>query len=638
MMESERMLSLYAGGIFADDFKVVRRLSEGGMGAVYVVEQLSTGRQRALKLMLPQLVSDPRLRARFEQEARIGSKIESDHVIEVVGAGVDRSSGVPWLAMELLRGEDLASLVQRVGALPVPAARQILEQLCHAVGAAHAAGIVHRDLKPENVFIAEAKRTGSKFMVKVLDFGIAKVVAEAKTTQTAAVGSPMWMAPEQTARGGVIGPQTDVWAIGLIAFHLLTGRFYWRSAEEETATVAQLLREIVMDPMPSASGRAKEVGEVVLPLGFDAWFERSTDRSPRQRFANASEQFDALGALFNSATTMDAPSHVQASPTFLQAPLQATPLAPTVSDPELRDLSPIPNRGQRAGVSTTVPVSGDDLPVAMSPSHSRRWAVPLMVASAAAIIGLVTYVALRTPLPTVAATPPSSEKASTSSLVVLDAGPTPTTSAAASDNFAPTVGAKVIIRRGPLAFQRGTVGALKGGRALIADDEYSTSDLSFGETPAGHDWQVGEPVLVMLQSQILAGTVSHVRLDNQLQVEVMQGKGKTPLLFSPPSAFKPGQQRLDQVVSIRSSWTAQMRTDMAAREDSQAREAQREHDDLENRRVAAEEERKRQQAATTVAEQQREVKRKACVENCNNSFAIANESNNAYVLCVTQCQ
>ena len=296
-MASGHLASLQPGAIFAGDFRVVRPLSEGGMGAVYVVEQLSTGRQRALKLMLPQLVADPKLRARFEQEARIGSRIESEHVIEVVGAGVDATTGAPWLAMELLRGEDLASLVRRSGPFPRAAMLEILGQLCHALGAAHNAGIVHRDLKPENVFVAQSKQMGVLHTVKVLDFGIAKVVAEAKTTATDAVGSPMWMAPEQTARMGVIGPQTDVWAIGLIVFHLLTARYFWRSAEDEGATVAHLLREIVMDPMALASQRAREVGmEAAMSPSFDAWFARSTDRDPLRRFPHASAQFEALGA------------------------------------------------------------------------------------------------------------------------------------------------------------------------------------------------------------------------------------------------------------------------------------------------------------------------------------------------------
>ncbi|MCA9580096.1 MAG: serine/threonine protein kinase, partial [Myxococcales bacterium] len=174
-----------------------------------------------------ELVSDPSLRRRFEQEARVAARIASEHVVAVLAAGVDAPSGMPWLVMELLDGSDLADLIARDGALPVERARPIFDQLCHAVGAAHAAGIVHRDLKPENVFVAKAQRAGADVTVKVLDFGIAKIFADAKTSKTDAMGSPLWMAPEQTERGDRIGPQTDVWALGLIAFTVLTGRKYW---------------------------------------------------------------------------------------------------------------------------------------------------------------------------------------------------------------------------------------------------------------------------------------------------------------------------------------------------------------------------------------------------------------------------
>ncbi|HEX4512756.1 MAG TPA: serine/threonine-protein kinase, partial [Polyangiaceae bacterium] len=301
-----RVTSLEPGTVFAGDYKVVQLLSEGGMGSVYVAEQISTGKQRALKLMLPQLVADPRLRTRFEQEARIGSKIDSEHVVEVVAAGVDQAfGGVPWLAMELLRGETLAAYVARHGPLHPRAMLEIMEQVCHAIGAAHDAGVVHRDLKPENVFVAQARRTGSNYMIKVLDFGIAKVVAEAKTSETAAIGSPMWMAPEQTARGSDILPQTDVWSIGLIVFNLLTRRFFWRAAEDEAASITHVLREIVIDPIPLLSQRAMEVNcHQAFPPGFDAWFARSVDRSVHARFPNANVQLAELKRIFAPWVTM----------------------------------------------------------------------------------------------------------------------------------------------------------------------------------------------------------------------------------------------------------------------------------------------------------------------------------------------
>src|SRR5438552_3872775 len=109
------IVRLELGTVFATDFRVVSPLSEGGMGTVYVVDQISTGAQRALKLMHPQMVADERLRRRFEQEARISARIESDHVVHVVAAGVDGASGTPWLAMELLTGADLAAHVAKTG-------------------------------------------------------------------------------------------------------------------------------------------------------------------------------------------------------------------------------------------------------------------------------------------------------------------------------------------------------------------------------------------------------------------------------------------------------------------------------------------------------------------------------------------
>src|SRR5580700_5565417 len=269
------------------------------MGAIYVVEQISTGKHRALKLMLPQLVADANLRKRFEQEARVGSLIESEHVVEVVGAGVDAATTTPWIAMELLVGDDLSQVVAQRGAFAPSEVLFVFEQLCHAVGAAHRAGVVHRDLKPENIFMARSKRAGGEFTVKVLDFGIAKIVAEAKTTRTAAVGSPMWMAPEQTD-GSKVGFPADVWALGLVAFHLLTGRFFWTAANGEETTVTQLLREILFEPIPPASVRAQGLdASLALPVGFDEWFARCVIRDPAARYPNADEAIGPLRAVLS---------------------------------------------------------------------------------------------------------------------------------------------------------------------------------------------------------------------------------------------------------------------------------------------------------------------------------------------------
>lgn len=347
---------LEAGAVFANDYRIVRPLSQGGMGAVYVVEQLSTGKPRALKLMHVQLVSDPELRRRFEQEARVGSRIPSEHVVEVNAAGIDAQTGLPYLVMELLEGEDLATRIKRAGPMPLDEMRVVFEQLCHAMTAAHGAGIVHRDLKPENIFLARSLRAGgAPFTVKVLDFGIAKLAAEAGTHgTTGAMGSPLWMAPEQTERGSVT-PAADVWAMGLIAFYLLTGTHFWRTANMSDGTVAQLLREIVLEPIPISSSRAAERGQAQrLPTGFDAWFAKAVTREVPARFGHAAEAWYALATIVGAdplgSTAIGVPS---------SAPMTAPVPSPVYVNP--------PPPTPRSAVAVSVAAPTPNAPIAQPP-------------------------------------------------------------------------------------------------------------------------------------------------------------------------------------------------------------------------------------------------------------------------------
>ena len=289
---------LAPGSVFAGDFEVVRLLADGGMGSVYVVEQRSTGKRRALKVMHPRLLRDPTLRERFTQEARLGARIQSDHVVEVVGAGLDAETGIPWMAMELLHGRDLAATLLARGALPLAEAQDIMRQAGHGLSRAHRLGIVHRDLKPENLFLADMRREGVGPTVKVLDFGIAKVMQETRATGATigGLGTPLWMAPEQT-HGGMITPATDVWALGLIGFALLTGRSYWRCATGD-ASLTVVLMEMFAAPMPPPSERVAELGlPPTLPPGFDEWFAQCVAREAGERFVSAEPCIAAFLAL-----------------------------------------------------------------------------------------------------------------------------------------------------------------------------------------------------------------------------------------------------------------------------------------------------------------------------------------------------
>ncbi|WP_438041707.1 protein kinase domain-containing protein [Sorangium sp. So ce128] len=281
-----------AGAVFAGSYRVLRPLGGGGMGAVYVVEHITTGAQRALKILRRELCGDERLVRLFQQEARIGHRISSDHVVDVIDAGV--AEGTPWLVMELLQGETLAEHVRHTGPLPHARAAEILAQVAHALAAAHAEGVVHRDVKPENVFIAASKRQGESLLVKLLDFGVAKVLEGARLAGTL-VGSPLWMAPEQLT-GAPITPSTDVWALGLLTFWVLTGTTYW--SLEDRALLRHLIEVSHAASVPPASACATRSGRAaLLPPGFDAWFTRCVAPSPQARFAEAGAAFDALRSL-----------------------------------------------------------------------------------------------------------------------------------------------------------------------------------------------------------------------------------------------------------------------------------------------------------------------------------------------------
>jgi serine/threonine protein kinase len=289
------------GTVVGADYMVLRPLRKGAMGALYVVEQLSTSGTRALKIMRREYVSDDTLYKRFEREAQMAAKIPSEHVTQIIAAGVDAKLQLPWIAMELLEGQHLGDYVEEHGPLPKETVREIAEQVCHAMSAAHSLGIVHRDLKPANIFLGEARRVGASKMVKVLDFGVARVVRENLTLNGSPLGTPSWMSPEQ-ARGEAATPASDVWALGLIAFYMLTGRLFWRAAMRTDPRPAPgpeddvaMLREVVEAPIPIASMRALELGVFEqIPKGFDQWFALCVARDPGERFVSAAAAYAAL--------------------------------------------------------------------------------------------------------------------------------------------------------------------------------------------------------------------------------------------------------------------------------------------------------------------------------------------------------
>ena len=446
---------LAPGAVFARDYRIVSPLGQGGMGSLYVAEQISTGKRRALKLMHPTLVSEAEHRERFVREAQVGARIASEHVVEVTAAGVDESTGLPYLAMELLEGETLHSYVKRRGFLPPAETMLVFQQLCHAMIAAHQAGIIHRDLKPENVFLAISRRAGgAPFVVKVLDFGIAKLAAEAGTRgTTGAMGSPLWMAPEQTERG-TITAAADVWALGLIAYFALTGTPFWRSARDPQTTVAQVLREIVLEPIPAATIRANEAGLLDrLPPGFDRFFARTVVRDATARFPDAAAFWSALSST-------------------LEATGATMPALPPSSGMKPRPAAsmPPPTPAAPSGTAGTAPAVANTL--ARQPSIGPWIFASVLVV--AGIFGAVAFAALhlRVKEPTTVAAPPPpppSVAVSASATVAATAPATATATATPTATVAATAPATVAATPTPTPTARNATDVSHGTNDVYVD-------------------------------------------------------------------------------------------------------------------------------------------------------------------------
>ncbi|HVK68687.1 MAG TPA: protein kinase [Polyangium sp.] len=287
---------LATGALFHGAYEVVRCIKAGGMGAVYEVLQKNTERRRALKVMLPSLVSDPEMRARFELEAKIAAGIESEHIVETLDAGVDEATGMPFIVMELLKGEEIGALLKVRKRLPPEEVVTLLHQAALALDRTHAASIIHRDLKPENLFLT--RRDDGSPRLKILDFGVAKIVADgtASSNTTKSVGSPLYMAPEQIA-GDAIGPHVDRYSLAHIAFTMLVGKPYWARERKSAQGLYPYLMLVARGAQVPASERAKELG-VSLPPAFDGWFSRATALDTSTRFDGSVTMVAALADAF----------------------------------------------------------------------------------------------------------------------------------------------------------------------------------------------------------------------------------------------------------------------------------------------------------------------------------------------------
>jgi eukaryotic-like serine/threonine-protein kinase len=212
-------------------YRLVARVGEGGMGTVFEARHVSTNRRVAVKVISKSdLASDPAVVARFEREARAAGSIDTEHIADVLDAGLDEATGTPYIVMEYLVGEDLQQIVRRLGPLPPDLALRIVAQACAGLAKAHEARVVHRDIKPANIFLAN--RDDGQIVVKLVDFGVAKMrreqpvaAGEASLTHTGSIlGSPVYMSPEQAIGSKSVDHRADIWALGVVLYEALTGR------------------------------------------------------------------------------------------------------------------------------------------------------------------------------------------------------------------------------------------------------------------------------------------------------------------------------------------------------------------------------------------------------------------------------
>ena len=273
------------------------------MGVVYEAEHTRMQQRVAIKMLLPEILERPDLVSRFEREARAAGKLKSDNTARVIDVDVTED-GLPYMVMEFLEGSDLGEILERKKTLPVAEAVDFVLQTCHAMAEAHAKGVIHRDLKPSNLFVTGE---GTAARLKVLDFGISKLEndEEARVTATqTAIGTPLYMSPEQIRSAKHVDARTDIWSLGVILYELLAGRTPFEGSA--TAAAASICLDV---PPPLAKFRAD------VPPELERAVQGALQKNAGDRFQTVQELAAAI-APFGSGTvaTLGAPAMVTPVP------------------------------------------------------------------------------------------------------------------------------------------------------------------------------------------------------------------------------------------------------------------------------------------------------------------------------------
>jgi len=343
-------------GTTVGNYRIVEKLGDGGMGAVYRAVDEMLDREVAIKVLRPELARNAALIERFRQEAIALARLNHPRIATL--HGLERHSDSLLMIMEYVRGDTLEAIVQRSGRIAWGRAAELVAATLDALDHAHDKGVVHRDIKPANIMLS------SSGAVKVMDFGIARLVGKNRQTQVGhAVGTPMYMAPEQL-RGEEVDGRTDLYAAGAVLFELVTGRMAFE-ADSDYALMMKQLNE----PPPAASSFVRDVPTVIDDIIFRAMAKHRDDRFvDANAFREALE--DAMGARAAPARRTPVPAETRlAAPSATPAP--STPsLPPTPSGATGDDVRPTTEHALKAAPAETRLAPPSDTPSGSSGSSS----------------------------------------------------------------------------------------------------------------------------------------------------------------------------------------------------------------------------------------------------------------------------
>ncbi|MES1165457.1 MAG: serine/threonine-protein kinase, partial [Verrucomicrobiota bacterium] len=344
------------------NYRAVSLLGEGGMGAVYLAEHPDIGRRVAVKVLRAEMIKDPQLLQRFLNEARAANAIRHPNIIEILDSG-STIDGTPYLVMELLEGEVLSSRIRRQGRLPLADALEFAYQAASALAAAHEKAIIHRDLKPDNLFLIPDPNDPSRERVKVLDFGIAKLqtfpTGGGMQTRTGTLmGTPVYMSPEQCLGTKTIDARSDIYAMGIIMFEMLSGRPPFLS--EGFGELVNMHLNVRPPPLRDINA--------AIPQSVEALVAKALEKSPEARHRSAAElQIDIRAAAGKSIVIRGA-----SSPDLMSETLAGVTAGSTRVLPQSTTMTT--GTGER--LATTMPVR--------RPSGARRLLLGAIVLACAA--------------------------------------------------------------------------------------------------------------------------------------------------------------------------------------------------------------------------------------------------------------